>query len=69
MENPVDRGAWQAAVHRVAKSPTQLKELEHMHILSRHGQVPHGVPEQKIASKPNTHAAPRIVVEKVLLNS
>ena len=40
-----------------------------MHILSRHGQVPHGVPEQKIASKPNTHAAPRIVVEKVLLNS
>ena len=25
LENPTDRGAWQAAVHRVAKSRTQLK--------------------------------------------
>ena len=25
LENPVDRGAWQATVHRVAKSQTQLK--------------------------------------------
>ena len=25
--NPMDRGAWQAAVHRVAKSQTQLKRL------------------------------------------
>ena len=25
LENPMDRGAWQAAVHRVAKSRTQLK--------------------------------------------
>ena len=24
-ENPMDRGAWWATVHRVAKSPTQLK--------------------------------------------
>ena len=24
LENPMDRGAWQAAVHRVAKSQTQL---------------------------------------------
>ena len=27
LENPTDRGAWQAAVHRVAKSRTQLKRL------------------------------------------
>ena len=27
MENPVDRGAWPATVHRVAKSQTCLKEL------------------------------------------
>ena len=27
MENPMDRGAWQAAVHRVPKSPTWLKWL------------------------------------------
>ena len=27
LENPVDRGAWQATVHRVAKSWTQLKQL------------------------------------------
>ena len=27
LENPVDRGAWWAAVHRVAQSRTQLKRL------------------------------------------
>ena len=27
LENPVDRGAWWAAVHRVAQSWTQLKRL------------------------------------------
>ena len=27
LENPIDRGAWQAAVHRVAKSQTLLKQL------------------------------------------
>ena len=25
LENPMDRGAWRATVHRVTKSPTQLK--------------------------------------------
>ena len=25
VENPMDRGTWQATVHRVAKSKTQLK--------------------------------------------
>ena len=27
LENPMDRGAWQATVHRVAKIWTQLKQL------------------------------------------
>ena len=27
LENPMERGAWQATVHRVAKSWTQLKQL------------------------------------------
>ena len=27
LENSIDRGAWQATVHRVAKSQTQLKQL------------------------------------------
>ena len=27
LENPMDRGAWWAAVHSVAKSQTQLKRL------------------------------------------
>ena len=27
LENPMDRGVWQATVHRVAKSWTQLKQL------------------------------------------
>ena len=33
LENPMDRGAWQATVHRVSKSWTQLKWLSmHAHI-------------------------------------
>ena len=32
LENPMDRGAWQATVHRVAKSWTRLKRLS-MHTL------------------------------------
>ena len=31
LENPMDRGAWQATVHRIAKSQTQLKQLG-MHV-------------------------------------
>ena len=32
LENPMDRGAWLAVVHRVAKSRTQLKQLSmHTH--------------------------------------
>ena len=27
LENPMDRGAWWAAIHRVAKSPTRLSDL------------------------------------------
>ena len=27
LENPMDRGAWWATVHRVAKSQTRLKQL------------------------------------------
>ena len=27
LENPMDRGAWQAIVHRVTKSHTRLKQL------------------------------------------
>ena len=29
LENPIDRGAWQATVHGVAKSQTQLQQLKH----------------------------------------
>ena len=31
LENPMDRGAWQATVHRVAKSRTLLKQLSIAH--------------------------------------
>ena len=27
LENPMDRGAWQATVHRVSKSQTRLKQF------------------------------------------
>ena len=34
LENPMDRGAWQAIVHRVKKSWTQLKQFStHAHLL------------------------------------
>ena len=34
LENPRDRGTWQAIIHRVAKSQTRLKQLSiHAHIL------------------------------------
>ena len=36
LENPMDRGAWQAAVHEVAKSQTRLNDLTftfHFHAL------------------------------------
>ena len=43
LENPMNRGAWQATVHRVAKSQTQLKRL---------GTCPHtGVLYQNFARK------------------
>ena len=31
LENPMDRGAWQATVHRVTKNQTQLKQHS-MHV-------------------------------------
>ena len=42
LENPLDRGAWQATVHRVAKSWTQLKRLSTRNMLT----APHS-PTQK----------------------
>ena len=35
LENPMDRGAWQSIVHRVAKNQTQLKQLS-VHTPERH---------------------------------
>ena len=35
--NPMDKGAWQATAHRVAKSQTQLKQLSHAHALALRG--------------------------------
>ena len=39
LENPMDRGAWWAAVHKVAKSQTRLKWLSvHMHTWTTHSR-------------------------------
>ena len=36
LENPMDRGAWRATVHGVAKSQIRLKQLStHIHVLFR----------------------------------
>ena len=35
LENPMNRGTWQATVHRVMKSQTQLKRLSmHVYIMA-----------------------------------
>ena len=35
LENPMDRGAWQDTIHRVAKSRTRLKPLStHVHTMN-----------------------------------
>ena len=39
LENPVDRGAWWAAVHGVTQSRTQLKQLS-MHALEKEMPTP-----------------------------
>ena len=39
LENPMDKGAWQATVHRVTKSQMQLEQLSmhtYMHQTSEH---------------------------------
>ena len=38
LENPTDRGAWQATVHRVTKSQTWLKQLS-MHACNRYTHI------------------------------
>ena len=57
----MDRGAWWAAVHRVAKSPTRLK------LLSLHAGNVHQV---KNFSSLLTNVSPRTlsVLEELLLN-
>ena len=39
LENPMDRGAWRAIVHVVAKSGTRLKQLStHMGLMGHNGK-------------------------------
>ena len=40
LENPMDRGAWWATVHRVAKSQTQLKRLStHYNVIDKYSSL------------------------------
>ena len=48
LENPMDRKAWWATAHGVAKSWTQLKQLStHIHACARHGGKS-GVPGSRV---------------------
>ena len=40
LKNSMDRGAWQATVHRVTKSQTRLRHDMHKHVQSQCFQVP-----------------------------
>ena len=42
LENPMDEGAWQATVHRVAKSRTRLNDFTFFSFLSKAYRVPDG---------------------------
>ena len=44
LENPMDKGAWWAVVHRVTKSWTQLKQLRMHLVLSGPSKSPWGPP-------------------------
>ena len=39
VENPMDRGAWWATVHGVAKSQTRLRDFTHFHFTHGLGQI------------------------------
>ena len=41
LKNSMNRGAWQAAVHGVAKGQTQLSDRTHTHTQSPHTSVPY----------------------------
>ena len=43
LENPMDRGAWQAAVHGVAKSQTQVSDFTSLHFTSRFRHTSSGI--------------------------
>ena len=50
LDNPMDRGAWQATVHRTAKCQTQLKRL------SKNSLSAYGGPEGQLHTK---HQSPQ----------
>ena len=39
LENPMDGGAWEAAVHRVTKSRTQLSDFTFFHSRNQHDTI------------------------------
>ena len=39
LENPMDRGSWQATVHGVAKSRTQLSDFTSLHFIQHEGPL------------------------------
>ena len=65
LENPTDRGAWRAAVRRVAKSQTQLQGLgAHARraagVCNGPGSLPHMLPTQQLALHPHTAFLPLV---------
>ena len=49
LENPMDRGAWWASVHRVSKSRTRLSDLTNFLKLYHHGDISLTVSKREIA--------------------
>ena len=57
LENPMNRGAWQATVHAVAKSPTRLSNTHtHTHTHTHTGSILTGLWEDPLEKGMATHS-------------
>ena len=73
LENPMDRGAWQATVHRVAKSGTWLKQLSmhacigNIYITTFFWFCFSGEPKFSLQSKRNSNVKSRNISENSVI--
>ena len=68
LDNPMDRGAWWAAVHRVAKSRTRLRDFTftfHFHALEKEMATHSGVSAWRILAMEEPGRLPSMGLHRV----